>query len=88
MKIQQQQWISLQPGDVQFFAASTLHAKISKQWEEVPNTEYLGLQTRILEVLKNPGTSKLALSRLCQAVNKNKLSLSLNFIHFKNSINF
>lgn len=55
-------------GEVQFFAATTLHAKISKQWEEVPNSEYLGLQARILEVLKSPGTSKLALSRLCQAV--------------------
>ncbi|XP_003423892.1 importin-13 isoform X1 [Nasonia vitripennis] len=56
------------PGEVQFFAATTLHAKISKQWEEVPNSEYLGLQVRVLEVLKHPGTSKIVLTRLCQAL--------------------
>lgn len=65
--------MALQPSEVQFFAATTLHSKISKHWNEVPKTEYLGLQARILETLKNPGTSKLVLGRLCQAVSINSI---------------
>ena len=56
---------------MQLFAATTLYAKISKQWEEVPKSEYLALQTRMFEVLKSPGTSKVALPKLCQAVSIN-----------------
>jgi hypothetical protein len=64
---------------VQFFGATTLYTKISKQWEEVPKSEYLGLRARILQVLKCPGTSKIVLLRLCQAVS-NLLLLSLQVI--------
>ncbi|XP_058808570.1 importin-13 [Phymastichus coffea] len=59
---------SSKSAEIQFFAANTLHLKISKQWSEVPKTEYLALQAKILEVLKNSGTSKLVLEKLCQAL--------------------
>lgn len=55
---------------MQFFAANTLHIKITKQWEEVPKSDYLELRNRILEVLIYPGTSKLITSRLCQVVSE------------------
>ncbi|XP_011501749.1 PREDICTED: importin-13 [Ceratosolen solmsi marchali] len=59
---------SSKSGEVQFFAATTLYTKISKQWEEVPKSEYPGLRARILEVLECPGTSKIVLLRLCQVL--------------------
>ncbi|KAJ8687571.1 hypothetical protein QAD02_023365 [Eretmocerus hayati] len=59
---------SSKPAEVQYFAATTLHSKISKQWEEVPKSEYLDLQSRILNLLKSPHTSNVALSRLCQSL--------------------
>ncbi|XP_015108819.1 importin-13 [Diachasma alloeum] len=56
------------PWEVQFFAATTLHAKISKQWNEVPVSDYNDLRNRILSLMKNSTTSKLVLARLCQAL--------------------
>ncbi|XP_011307271.1 importin-13 [Fopius arisanus] len=64
-------WPLLEPSrscEVQFFAATTLHAKISKQWNEVPPSDYSDLRNRILTLMKNSTTSKLVLARLCQAL--------------------
>ncbi|XP_063988232.1 importin-13 [Diachasmimorpha longicaudata] len=64
-------WPLLEPSrssEVQFFAATTLHAKISKQWNEVPVSDYIDLRNRILNLMKNTTTSKLVLTRLCQAL--------------------
>ncbi|XP_051172123.1 importin-13 [Leptopilina boulardi] len=54
--------------EVQFFAANTLHSKISQQWTEVPCEEYLALQHRLLTVMKQLNASNLVLSKLCQAL--------------------
>lgn len=64
-------WQLLDPSkswEVQFFAASTLHAKISKQWDEVPKNEYSALQERLLNSIKQSNTPKFVLSKLCQAL--------------------
>ncbi|XP_076181025.1 importin-13-like protein cdm isoform X2 [Ptiloglossa arizonensis] len=64
-------WELLDPSkswEVQFFAATTLHAKISKQWDEVPKNEYPALQERLLNIMKQPNTPKFVLSKLCQAL--------------------
>ncbi|XP_015607837.1 importin-13 isoform X2 [Cephus cinctus] len=54
--------------EAQFFGATTLHSKISKQWNEIPTSEYSALRQRLLNCLKQPHTPKLVLSRLCQAL--------------------
>ncbi|KAG7212278.1 hypothetical protein KM043_012606 [Ampulex compressa] len=54
--------------EVQFFAATTLHAKISKQWDEVPKNEYPALRDRLLNSMKQSNTPKFVLSKLCQAL--------------------
>lgn len=54
--------------EAQFYGATTLHAKISKQWNEVPKNEYPALQERLLNFMKQPNTPKVVLSKLCQAV--------------------
>lgn len=64
-------WPLLEPSrswEVQFFAATTLHAKITKQWSEVPVSDYNDLRNRILNLMKSSTTSKLVLARLCQAL--------------------
>ncbi|XP_034190209.1 importin-13-like protein cdm isoform X1 [Osmia lignaria lignaria] len=54
--------------EAQFYGATTLHAKISKQWNEVPKNEYPALQERLLNFMKQPNTPKVVLSKLCQAL--------------------
>ncbi|XP_015189015.1 PREDICTED: importin-13 [Polistes dominula] len=64
-------WQLLHPSkswEVQFFAATTLHAKISKQWEEVPKSEYPILQARLLNSIKQENTPKFVLIKLCQSL--------------------
>nr|XP_003702479.1 PREDICTED: importin-13 [Megachile rotundata]XP_012138788.1 PREDICTED: importin-13 [Megachile rotundata] len=64
-------WQLLDPSksmEVQFYGANTLHAKISKQWNEVPKNEYSALQERLLNFMKQPNTPKVVLSKLCQAL--------------------
>lgn len=57
-----------QSREAQFYAATTLHAKISKQWEEVPKSEYPALQERLINFMKQPNMPKVVLSKLCHAV--------------------
>ncbi|XP_068985300.1 importin-13 [Bombus flavifrons] len=54
--------------EAQFYAATTLHAKISKQWDEVPKSEYPALQERLINFMKQPNMPKVVLSKLCQAL--------------------
>ncbi|XP_047351104.1 importin-13 [Vespa velutina] len=64
-------WQLLDPSksrEVQFFAATTLHAKISKQWDEVPKNEYPVLRERLLSSITQSNTPKFVLSKLCQAL--------------------
>lgn len=64
-------WQLLDPSkswEVQFFAATTLYAKISKQWDEVPKTEYPALRERLLNSIKQSNIPKFVLSKLCQAL--------------------
>ncbi|XP_065332285.1 importin-13 [Cloeon dipterum] len=51
--------------EVQFFGASTLQAKVSKFWAEVPLADMEGLRKRLLEVILMHQANKLVLSRLC-----------------------
>lgn len=60
--------LSLQSYEVQFFAATTLHAKISKQWNEVPEAEYAVLKERLLNSVRRPNIPLCILIKLCQAV--------------------
>jgi len=53
---------------VQFFAATTLHLKISKQWYEVPEVEYLQLREHLLANIRRPNIPIFILVKLCQAV--------------------
>jgi len=53
---------------VQFFAATTLHLKISKQWYEVPEVEYLQLREHLLANMRRPNIPIFILAKLCQAV--------------------
>ncbi|XP_043259180.1 importin-13-like isoform X1 [Colletes gigas] len=64
-------WELLDPSkswELQFFAATTLHTKISKQWDEVPKNEYPVLQERLLSIMKQPNMPKFVLSKLCQTL--------------------
>ncbi|KOC61669.1 Importin-13 [Habropoda laboriosa] len=64
-------WELLDPSksrETQFYAATTLHAKISKQWDEVPKSEYPALQERLINFMKQPNMPKNVLSKLCQAL--------------------
>lgn len=53
---------------MQFFAATTLHAKISKQWDEVPQIEYPMLKERLLNSMRGTNTPTFVFAKLCQAV--------------------
>ncbi|XP_014226854.1 importin-13 [Trichogramma pretiosum] len=59
---------SSKPPEVQFYAANTLYSKISKQWCEVPKSEYSALQSQIIQALKHSSGTKIIASRLCQAL--------------------
>ena len=59
---------------MRFFGATALFEKISKQWEEVPESQHLALRSQIIHFLKIPGTSNIVLSKLCKSVS------SINYI--------
>lgn len=61
----------LQTSEVQFFAATTLHTKLLKNWNEVPEDHYEVLKKRILEAIINYAMGpKIVLNRLCITVNE------------------
>ncbi|CAH2012321.1 unnamed protein product [Acanthoscelides obtectus] len=67
----------LKSSEVQFFAATTLHTKLMKHWNEVPEDHYEFLKKRILESIINYAMGpKLVLNRLCIAVDLNHLLLN------------
>ncbi|XP_060533437.1 importin-13 [Cylas formicarius] len=54
---------------VQFFAATTLHTKLMKYWNEVPEDHYEPLKKRILEAIIGYAMGpKIVLNRLCIAL--------------------
>ncbi|XP_066144032.1 importin-13 [Euwallacea fornicatus] len=54
---------------VQFFAATTLHTKLMKHWDEVPEDHYEYLKKKILEAIVNYAMGpKIVLNRLCIAL--------------------
>ncbi|XP_050405751.1 importin-13 [Patella vulgata] len=56
-------------GEVQFFGASTLHAKISRYWHEVPVEQYDSLRAKLLEkILQFSSGPKMVFTRLCVAL--------------------
>jgi hypothetical protein len=56
---------------VQFFAATTLHMKVMKNWSEVPVEQYDDLKKRLLQVIINYSSGpKIVLNRLCIAVSR------------------
>ncbi|XP_012226434.1 importin-13 isoform X2 [Linepithema humile] len=64
-------WHLLEPSksfEAQFFAATTLHTKISKQWNEVSEAEYSILKERLLNSVRRPNTPTCILTKLCQAL--------------------
>ncbi|KAF5307676.1 hypothetical protein FQR65_LT06731 [Abscondita terminalis] len=71
-------WELLDPrrsSEIQFFAATTLHTKLLKCWNEVPVDHYELLKKRILEAIVNYAMGpKLVLNRLC-------ITLSAYIIH-------
>ncbi|RZC40401.1 importin-13, partial [Asbolus verrucosus] len=71
-------WELLSPhrnSEVQFFAATTLHTKLLKHWNEVPEDHYELLKKRILEAIINYAMGpKIVLNRLC-------ITLSAYIIH-------
>lgn len=57
--------------EVQFFGAVTLHYKLSKNWQELPENSHADLKNRILEKIVEfggDGATKLVLNRLCMSV--------------------
>lgn len=66
-------FLSLQKSvEVQFFGAVTLHQKLSKNWQEVPQTMHNELKEKILQKIVEFGSdgTKLVLNRLCMSVSK------------------
>ncbi|XP_073976588.1 importin-13-like protein cdm [Rhodnius prolixus] len=65
-------WDLLQPNrtcEAQFFAATTLHMKLMKQWSEVPQEQYENLKSKLLEVIiQYSAGPKIVLNRLCIAL--------------------
>lgn len=54
---------------MQFFAATTLHTKLMKHWNEVPEDHYEPLKKRILEAIISYAMGpKIILNRLCITV--------------------
>ncbi|CAG9822074.1 unnamed protein product [Phaedon cochleariae] len=62
-------WELLDPNkssEVQFFAATTLHTKLMKYWNEVPEDHYELLKKRILDsIITYAMGPKIVLNRLC-----------------------
>ncbi|KAI1291999.1 Importin-13 [Halotydeus destructor] len=61
------------PVEVQYFGASSLHLKISRNWHELPNDEYkLDLRNRLMECLlrtvQGQNSSRIVQTRLCVAL--------------------
>lgn len=56
--------------EVQFFGAVTLHQKLSKNWQEVPQSMHNELKEKILQKIVEFGGdgTKLVLNRLCMSV--------------------
>jgi hypothetical protein len=56
--------------EVQFFGAVTLHQKLSKNWQEVPQSMHNELKEKILQKIVEFGANgtKLVLNRLCMSV--------------------
>ncbi|KAG5892535.1 hypothetical protein JTB14_011124 [Gonioctena quinquepunctata] len=71
-------WELLSPhrsSEVQFFAATTLHTKLMKHWNEVPEDHYELLKKRILDsIISYAMGPKIVLNRLC-------ITLSAYIIH-------
>ena len=62
-------FIHLQPCEVQFFGASTLHTKLLKHFSEVPQEHHEQLKEKLLEsILAFANGPKMVLNRLCLAV--------------------
>lgn len=65
-------WELLQPyrsAEVQFFAATTLHMKIMKNWSEVPPEQYDALKKQLLQAVVSYAVGpKIVLNRLCIAL--------------------
>lgn len=59
--------------EVQFFGAVTLHQKLSKNWQEVPQSMHNELKEKILQKIVEFGSAgtKLVLNRLCMSVSNN-----------------
>lgn len=57
--------------EVQFFGAVTLHQKLAKNWQEVPQSMRNELKEKILQKIVEfggDGTTRLVLNRLCMSV--------------------
>jgi Importin-beta N-terminal domain len=56
--------------EIQFFGAVTLHQKLSKNWQEVPQSMHNELKEKILQKIVEFGGNgtKLVLNRLCMSV--------------------
>ncbi|KAJ9589083.1 hypothetical protein L9F63_017628 [Diploptera punctata] len=55
--------------EVQFFAATTLHTKLVKSWDQVPPDQYQTLKKQILEAIASYSLGpKIVLNRLCIAL--------------------
>ena len=56
--------------EVQFFGAVTLHQKLAKNWQEVPQSMHNELKEKILQKIVEFGANgtKLVLNRLCMSV--------------------
>ncbi|TNN81502.1 Importin-13 [Liparis tanakae] len=73
-------WALLGPDklpEVQFFGASTLHAKISHHWSDLPTDQHESLRMQLLShILHFSSGPKMVLTRLCVAL----ASMALNLI--------
>lgn len=71
-------WDLMQPGksqEVQFYGATTLHAKLMKHWHELPKDSHEQLKQKLLEtIVQFGGGPKVVLIRLC-------ISLSAFIVH-------
>ncbi|XP_070774312.1 importin-13-like [Enoplosus armatus] len=73
-------WALLGPDklpEVQFFGASTLHAKISRHWSDLPTDQHESLRMQLLShILHFSSGPKMVLTRLCVAL----AAMALNLI--------
>ncbi|XP_076151411.1 importin-13 isoform X2 [Alosa pseudoharengus] len=55
--------------EVQFFGASTLHAKISRSWSDLPTEQHVSLRTQLIAQVGHFASGpKMVLTRLCVAL--------------------